>query len=113
MRPQLHHRRPRTPHIQYLHIRPVHRERRHIIIIRRIERDPQQRTRRWSRARTRRRRHRRVLRWWSFIEDGGMLEGTKIECAEGTICANGNEDVGGAGEPGDVVDFAVVRDELG
>lgn len=42
-----------------------------------------------------------------------MFEGTEIECAQGAIRADGDEDVGGIGEPGDVVDFAVVCDELG
>lgn len=42
-----------------------------------------------------------------------MFEGTEIERAEGAICADGDEDVGGIWEPGDVVDFAVVRNELG
>lgn len=42
-----------------------------------------------------------------------MLEGTKIKSAKRAVCADGDEDVGGAWEPGYVVDFAVVCDELG
>lgn len=110
---QLHNRRPRTPHIQDLYIRPIRVERRHIVIIRGIERDPQKRTCRRPRARVRRRRHRRVLWWWGFVEDGGVFEGAEVEGAEGTIGTYGDEDVGAAWKPGDVVDFAVVRYELG
>ena len=41
-----------------------------------------------------------------------MLERTKIKCTQGSICPDTCEDVGGAGQPSDIVHLAIVRNEL-
>ena len=41
-----------------------------------------------------------------------MFETSQVECAKGAVGADRDEDVCGAGEPGDVVHLAIVSDEL-
>jgi len=81
-------------------------ERSQVVRIRRIERDSHQRAVRvvWRVAAVGRGGFGRGGdSWRSFVKDGGVFEGTKVESSEGTVFADGDEDVCAAGEPGYVV----------
>jgi hypothetical protein len=88
-------------------------ERRHIVAIRRMELYPQQRTRPRSIRRVQRLRHRRVLRRRRLVQYGRVFERTEVKGPEGAVRTDGDEDVGAAREPVDVVHGSVVCDELG
>ena len=114
MRPEFHNGLPRTPHVQDLDIRPVHVESGHVVRVRGVERDSKQwRCRRACRRRRRSRRRRDVLWGRGLVEDGGVLETSQIECAKGAVGTNRDENICGAGKPGDIIDFTIVGDELG
>lgn len=110
---QLHDRLPRTPHVQDLHVLSVLMERRHVIRVCRIECDAQQRRRMRSRGlRGGLGRRGDVFRGRGLVQNRRVFETAEIEGAEGPVCADGDEDVGGPGQPCDVVDFSIVCDEL-
>lgn len=114
MRLELHNRLTRTAHVQYLHFAPVHMERRHVIRVARIERNPQKRARRRAGAgRGRGRGWREVFRGGRLVQDRRVLERAQVERAQRAVRADRDEDVGAPGQPRDVVHLAIVRDELG
>lgn len=110
---QLHDRLTRTPHIQNLHVGPVHVESRHIIRVVRVEAYPQQRLgqrsgrwggryRRWNNRLGRRR----------FVQDRRVLKAPEIKSPQASIRPDGNENVRRSRQPRDVVHLSIVRDEL-
>jgi len=114
MPPQFNDRLPGTSHVQDLDVRAVHMEGRHIILVRRIECDPQQRRGRWACRSGRVRRGRwYILGRRCFVQNGRMLQTAQIEGAQASIGAHRHEDVCRARQPSYIVHLSIVGDELG
>lgn len=98
MRLQLQHWLSWTSHVQDLNIVAVDVECTHVIRVRGVERNPQERRRRRPpRCSSSLRGHARGLGCRGLIQDGRVLERPEVKRTERAVRADGHEDVGGPG----------------
>ena len=110
---QLHDRLAWTPHVQNLHVGPIHVKGRHIIRVVWVEAYPQQglgeRPGRWGR---------RSGRWgnrlgcWGFVQNRRVFQTPKIKSPQASIRPDRNENIRRPWQPRDVVHLSIVRDKL-